>query len=76
VALKYKLNSLNVKMTFANAVPEGYLRFRVRCADGSIQAESENPMQRDEPHIQNGAYYSTLCFWSTNYSWVRFSMVD
>ena len=39
VALNYKLNSLNVKMTFANAVPEGYLRFRVRCADGTIQYE-------------------------------------
>ena len=76
VALKYKMNSVSVTMTFANAVPEGYLRFRVRCADGSIQAEDGNPVQRDEPHMKDGAYYSTLCFWSTNYSWVRFSIVQ
>lgn len=74
VALNYKMNSINVKMTFENAVPEGYLRFRVRCADGSIQAESGNPVQRNEPNMKDGAYYSALMFWSTTNCWIRFSI--
>ena len=76
VALNHKMNSINVKMTFEHAVPQGYLRFRVRCADGSIQAESGNPVQRDEPYMKDGAYYSSLMFWSTTNCWVRFSIVN
>ena len=78
VALGYKLNSVNVTMTFENAVSEGFLHFRVRCADGSIQAESGTPVQRDCPNLNEAgdAYSSTLCFWSTTRTAVRFSIVN
>lgn len=77
VALGYKLNSVTVNMTFENAVPEGFLHFRVRCADGSIQAESGTPVQRDCPNLnaEGDAYSSTLCFWSTTRTAVKFSIV-
>lgn len=78
VALGYKLNSVTVNMTFENAVPEGFLHFRVRCADGSIQAESGTPVQRDKPNVNaaGDAYSSTFCFWSTTRTAVKFSIVN
>ena len=77
VALNYKLNSITQNMTFTNAVSEGFLRFRVRCADGSIQAESGTPVQRDKPNVNaaGDAYSSTFCFWSTTRTAVKFSIV-
>lgn len=78
VALGYKLNSVTVNMTFENAVQEGFLHFRVRCADGSIQAESGTPVQRELPNLNaaGDAYSSTFCFWSTTRTAVKFSIVE
>ena len=50
-------------VTFENAVQEGYLRFRIRCADGSIQASADGAVQRPTPNIVSGKFSSVFYFW-------------
>lgn len=44
-------------MTFANEVKSGHLKFRIKCADGSVQADSDAKVAvRETPWISGSAY--------------------
>lgn len=44
-------------ITFENAVPSGYLKIRIECADGSVQAAADTKFEkRGTPWISNNAY--------------------
>lgn len=54
-----KRGGINVEkvITFENAIPSGYLKIRIECADGSVQAAADTKFEkRDTPWISNNAY--------------------
>ncbi len=66
-ALKAGSNSISRTATFTRGIGEGYLRFRIRVADGSIQADSSTGMavQRDLPNHTGEDYSSVFYFYGT-----------
>ena len=52
---------------FANAITDGYVRIRVRCADGSVQADSatRSAVKRDLPNHTDADLSSVFYFYGT-----------
>lgn len=49
--------TVDKEITFENAVPSGYLKIRIECADGSVQAATDTKYEkRETPWISNNAY--------------------
>ncbi len=72
-SIGYGTTTITADCTFEHGVPEGFLRFRLRCADGSIQAASSGAVQRSTPNIESGAY--SCAFYFTGDQSLSFSMV-
>lgn len=69
-ALKYNESPAVTKdVTFQNGLSEGFLRFRLRCVDGSLQAANGSTEERDAP-------YSGSVFYFKGSSNVTFSIVQ
>ena len=66
-ALKAGSNSISRTASFSHGISEGYLRFRVRVADGTIQADSSTgkAVQRDLPNHTDSDYSSVFYFYGT-----------
>lgn len=57
-ALKYNESPVLTKdVTFQHAVPSGFLRFRLRCVDGAIQAGNGATVERDAPYSGSVYYF-------------------
>ncbi|MBO4447847.1 MAG: DUF4886 domain-containing protein [Bacteroidales bacterium] len=66
-ALKYNVvEDVSIDCPFENAVPKGYLRFRLRCVDGSLQAANGATVQRDTPNMVDGAFSAWVYFSRTS----------
>ena len=63
-ALKLGTTIVSQKATFSNAISKGKLRFRIRCADGSIQADTAtaSAVERDAPNHTATDYSSVFYF--------------
>ena len=63
-ALKVGTTHVNCVATFSEGIQEGKLRFRVRCVDGSIQADSatQKSVQRSLPNHTDTDYNSVFYF--------------
>lgn len=63
-ALKLGTTAVSQTATFANAVSEGSLRFRLKVADGSIQADSStsSAVERSAPNHSSDDYVSVFYF--------------
>ena len=72
-AIGYGNTAVTADCTFEHGVPEGFLRFRLRCADGSIQADSSGAVQRSTPNIASGEY--SCAFYFTGDDSLSFSMI-
>ena len=66
-ALKAGSNSITCTATFAKGVEEGELRFRIKVADGTIQADSTTgkAVERDLPNHTDTDYSSVFYFYGT-----------
>ena len=54
-------------LTFENAVKSGYLRIKIECADGSIQAAADAKFEkRTAPYSSNGAYGAPFYLYCAN----------
>ena len=75
-ALTYPSTKVSCKATFANGVKEGKLHFRIRCVDGTIQADanSKTAVERDLPYHTDTAFDSAFCFYELNTPAVVFSI--
>ena len=73
-ALKLGTTIVSQKATFSKAIEKGKLRFRIRCADGSIQADtaSSSAVERDAPNHTDKDYSSVFYF--TGGQYIRFSI--
>ena len=67
-ALNAYTTNISCTATFENAVSEGKLHFRLRCPDGSIQADhfSGTAVKRDAPNRTQTMYSSVLYFHDPN----------
>lgn len=66
-ALKAGSNSISRTATFEKAVPEGKLHFRIRCVDGTIQADSATlkAVERSLPNHSDSEYSSVFYFYGS-----------
>lgn len=73
-ALKLGTTIVSQKATFSKAIEKGKLRFRIKCADGSIQADtaSSSAVERDAPNHTDKDYSSVFYF--TGGQYIRFSI--
>lgn len=62
-AIGYEQTAVSADVTFASGVEEGFLRFRLRCADGSIQATPDGAVERTAPQHSADAYAQAFYFW-------------
>ena len=64
-ALNLGTTNVSCTATFANALKEGKLRFRVRCVDGSIQADTSSgkAVERAQPNYSGSDYSSVFYFY-------------
>lgn len=74
-AIAHGKTRITQDVTFENGISEGYLRFRFRCADGSIQATADGAVQRETPNIAGGEFSSVFYFWGDPGK-VSFSIVE
>lgn len=72
-AIAYGTTNISADCTFENGIDEGFLRFRLRCADGSIQAASSGAVQRSTPNIASNAY--SCAFYFNGDSSLSFSLI-
>ena len=63
-ALKLGTTIVSQKAVFSKGIAKGKLRFRVRCADGTIQADtaSSSAVERDAPNHTDNDYSSVFYF--------------
>lgn len=73
-ALKLGTTIVTQKAVFSNAISKGKLRFRIRCADGTIQADTatSSAVERDAPNHTDTDYSSVFYFSGGQY--VRFTI--
>lgn len=50
-------------MTLENEIKSGYLKIRIECADGSIQADVAAAVTREFPWVDGGKYQAPCYFW-------------
>ncbi|MBQ7194616.1 MAG: DUF4886 domain-containing protein [Bacteroidales bacterium] len=68
-ALKAGTTNVSCVATFSKKVDQGKLRFRVRCVDGTIQADSATlkAVQRQQPNLNSdGSDYSSVFYFHDN----------
>lgn len=73
-ALDYGSNAVSVDLPYENGLASGWLRIRLRCADGSIQTSSSGPVRRDTPYLKDGAFAQSFCFWNRDGSRMSFHL--
>lgn len=73
-AIGYEKTAVSCDVTYENGVQNGFLRFRFRCADGNIQADSAGAIERTEP-INNGKTYTSVFYFWGNKPELTFSIV-
>ena len=73
-SLKVGTTNVSQKAVFSNAIAKGKLRFRIRCTDGTIQADSQttSAVERNAPNHTDDDYSSVFYFAGGSY--VRFSI--
>lgn len=66
-AIKAGTTIISQVASFDNEIAEGYLRFRIKVADGSIQADSASlkAVKRDAPNHTDADYSSVFYFYGT-----------
>lgn len=74
-AIGYGQTAISSDVVLSNAVSSGFLRFRIRCADGRVQADSSGAIERDTPYMNGNAYGSVFYFWGTSQN-LSFSIVE
>ena len=72
-AIGHGNTAISTDCTFEHGIQEGFLRFRLRCADGSIQATASGAVQRSTPNVASGAY--SCAFYFTGDQSLSFSMI-
>ena len=67
IALKAGTTMVSNTAQFSHAVSEGFLRFRIRCVDGTIQADSGTgkAVERELPNHTDSDYSSVFYFYGT-----------
>lgn len=75
-AIGYGTTVIEKDVTFSHGIPSGYLRFRVRCADGSIQAASTGAVERETPSVNNDGNFNAVFYFRGNPGVVSFSIVN
>lgn len=73
-AVGYGTTNVSTDVTFENGIAEGFLRLRLRCADGTIQAGSTGAVQSDTPYISGSDHGSVFYFLGGTH--VSFSIVQ
>lgn len=72
--LKYGRNDVRLDVTLSKPVTGADLRFRIRCADGSVQTASGGYVKRDKPYIKDGAYAGRFLFLGNDNKSITFSI--
>jgi len=59
----YETTRVEQTATFSSAIEEGYLRLRVKCTDGRVQATAaDTTVERDEPYYTSGNEYNSVFY--------------
>ena len=77
-ALTYPTTRVNCTATFSEAIPEGKLHIRLRCVDGTIQADAatKTAVKRESPNYTDTDLDSAFCFYELSTSSVVFDIKD
>lgn len=75
ISLSYTFTDVSVDMTFEKAVESGFLRFRLRCVDGTVQTSPDGTVTGSTPHMSGSGYDSVFYFWNSTAKAVTFSKI-
>lgn len=67
-------NRIAKDLTFTHGISNGFLRIRLRCANGRIQTTSTGFVERDTPYQSGGSYGGQFYFYGTEP--ISFDLVD
>lgn len=77
ITLNYSFTDVTIDMTLENAVDSGFLRFRLRCQDGSVQTGPDGTVNGITPHMDDGGNYNAVFyFWNSTAKAVTFSIIN
>jgi hypothetical protein len=77
ITLNYSFTDVTIDMTLENAVDSGFLRFRLRCQDGSVQTGPDGQVNGTTPHMDGGGNYNAVFyFWNSTAKAVTFSIIN
>lgn len=61
-AVRYGTTNVTADCTFENGIEKGFLRMRLRCAEGTVQAGSTGAVRSDTPFLSGGEHGSVFYF--------------
>lgn len=64
ISLDYTFTEVEVDITLEKSVESGFLRFRLRCTDGTVQTSPDGTVTGTTPHMSGDAYDSVFYFWN------------